>query len=325
MKPLSILLFLTLFITLAACSQPVPATPTIIPVLIISTTQLPTVPPIVVTSTMTQISTLAPSLTPPNTPTQLATQAPPTPTKLPPTATSPAGFPQKPEVILIQVPGLTSSITSPVTISGEADPTFEQNLVAKVVGENGLLISSKATTIQSDSSQRGTFSFSLPFTVAKDQPGRVAVYDISPKDGGLIHFSSVEVMLKANGTVILQPGKQQNEILVITSPASAAVTRGGKLHVEGWSGPVFENALMVVLCGEGGRGNPDPFCGTIDNILVKTPVTIQTPDVGQPGRFNLNLTYKVGKAVSGRVTVYLTSARDGGLVHLASVPVQLQQ
>jgi hypothetical protein len=241
-----------------------------------------------------------------------------------PTATATSGLPQVPEAILIQAPGLTSAIVSPVTISGQADSTFEQNLVVKVVGENGLLISSKATTIQSELGKRGDYSVSLPFALAREQPGRVAVYSTSPKDGGLIHFSSVEVTLKPNGTASLQAGKQQNEILGITLPAAAAVASGGKLHVEGWSGPVFENALVVILCGEGGSGKADPFCGTADNVRAKAPVTLKSPDAGQPGTFSLDLSFKVSRAISGRVAVYFTSARDGGLLHLASVPVQLK-
>ena len=333
MKPASILFILGWLIALAGCNQPAPAIATATPVAVTATLPVPTFPP-----TVTQISTAISTQAPVRTATQAATLAlptatrvpptatrvPPTATNLPPTATSAAGFPQKSEAILIQVPGLTSSIVSPVTISGQADTTFEQNLVAKVVGENGLMISSNSTTIQTEMGKRGPFSVSLPFTITKEQPGRVAVYDTSPKDGGLIHFSSVEITLKTGGGAVIKAGQQQNEVLVITQPAPVAAISGGKLHIEGWSGPVFENALVVILCGEGGSGKADPFCGTADNILAKAPVTMQAPDVGQPGPFSLDLAFKVSQPVNGRVAVYFTSARDGGLLHLASVPVLLR-
>lgn len=333
MKSTSILLLMAILIFLAGCGQPAPVTPTVsvIPTLpLISRSVTPATPatPIVATQTLaaalpaTQVATQPPATA--TKPAAAATVPAARPTTPPATPTTAPGFPQKPEAILIQAPGPASFILSPVTISGQADSTFEQNLVVKVVGENGLMIASKATTIQAEMGKRGNFSVSLPFSTAKEQPGRVAVYDTSPKDGGLLHFSSVEVTLKPNGSASLQPGKPQNEILVITQPAPATAASGGKLHVEGWSGPVFENALVVILCGEGGSGKSDPFCGTADNVMVKTGTTIHAPDAGQPGTFSLDLAYKVTKPTSGRVAVYFTSARDGGLLHLTSVPVQLK-
>ena len=160
--------------------------------------------------------------------------------------------------------------------------------------------------------------------MTKDQPGRVAVWSTSAKDGGLVHFSSVEVMLKTSGTADIKAGQSDNETLVITSPAANAAASGGKLLVQGWSGPVFENNLVVVLCGEGGSGKTDPFCGTADNMLARTPTTMQAPDVGQPGQFSVEISYRVSQPVNGRVAVYYTSARDGYLLHLTSVPVRLQ-
>jgi len=228
------------------------------------------------------------------------------------------------EAIRITAPGLTSSIVSPVKITGEADPTFEQHLMAKVSGENGQAIATKSTTIQADVGQRGPFSLEIAFTVTKNQPGRVAVWSTSPKDGGLVHFSSVEVTLKTGGTASINAGQSANETLVITRPAVNATSSGGKLLIQGWSGPVFENNLVVVLCGEGGSGKTDPFCGTADNVLARTSTTMHASDVGQPGPFSVEIGYKVSRPVSGRVAVYYTSARDGYLLHLSSVPVRLE-
>jgi hypothetical protein len=262
--------------------------------------------------------TLAPTKAPGNTPTKAPTRAP----TLAPT-TSSSSMPQVADAISILSPGLTSNIISPIKISGQADSTFEQNLIAKVTGENGLSVGMKSTTIQSELGKRGPFSVDVTFKITKDQPGRVAVWSSSPKDGGLVHFSSIEVNLKASGTATIVAGKDQFEAIVITQPAAAASVSGGKLHVQGWSAPVFENSLVVVLCGEGGTGKSDPFCGTADNILARMSTIMKAPDVGQPGQFNLDVTYKVTKPISGRVAVYCTSPRDGGLLHLSSVPVQL--
>jgi hypothetical protein len=233
-------------------------------------------------------------------------------------------MPQVPEAILILAPGTNSNILSSVKITGQADPTFEQNLIAKVTGENGLSVGMTPTTIQAEMGVRGAFSVGVSFKVTKDQPGRVAVWSSSAKDGGLVHFSSININLLASGSVKLLPGQTQTEPLVITSPAAAGVVfSGGKLHLEGWSAAVFENTISVVLCGEGGNGKSDPFCGTVDNVLARLSTTIKATDVGQPGRFSLDITYKVTKPINGRVAVYVTSPRDGGLLHLTSVPVTL--
>ncbi len=272
------------------------------------------------TETLTPAPTKAPTIAPTEAPTQTHTVAP---TKAPIQAPT-AGFPQLPEAIRILAPGLGSSILSPVKVSGEADPTFEQHLMAKVSGENGQAINIKSTSIQVPAGERGPFSLQIPFTVTKNQPGRVAVWSTSAKDGGLVHFSSVEVTLLVSGSAKILAGQSANEVLVITQPAVAATATGGKLLVQGWSGPVFENTLVVVLCGEGGSGKSDPFCGTADNILARTSTTIRAPDVGQPGPFSVEISYKVSQAVSGRVAVYYTSPRDGYLQHLASVGVKLE-
>ncbi len=272
------------------------------------------------TETLTPAPTKAPTIAHTEAPTQTHTVAP---TKAPTQAPT-AGFPQLPEAIRILAPGLGSSILSPVKVSGEADPTFEQHLMAKVSGENGQAINTKSTTIQVPAGERGPFSLQIPFTVTKNQPGRVAVWSTSAKDGGLVHFSSVEVTLLVSGSAKILAGQSANEVLVITQPAVASTASGGKLLVQGWSGPVFENTLVVVLCGEGGSGKSDPFCGTADNILARTTTTIHAPDVGQPGPFSVEISYKVSQAVSGRVAVYYTSPRDGYLQHLTSVGVRLE-
>ena len=97
-------------------------------------------------------------------------------------------------VIIDPVPG--SAVTSPVHVVGEADPTFEQALVVQVTDANGSVIATAPATIQSDVGQRGPFVVEVAFTVTEEQPGRVSVYTVSARDGGVTHLSSVEVTLR---------------------------------------------------------------------------------------------------------------------------------
>jgi len=210
-----------------------------------------------------------------------------------------------------------------VRVSGEADPTFEQNLVIEITDANGAVIATQATTIQSAGAARGPFDAQVPFTVTAQEPGRILVFSTSPRDGGLIHLSSVDVTLLTGGTAEPFAGPVHNETHVILEPAPQASISGGSLHVSGFSDYVFESQLSLALCGEGGSGAPDKVCGTADNVLATGTATLNAPDVGQPGPFAGDLTYHVSAAVQARVVVFSRSARDGGIVHLSTVPVQL--
>ncbi len=338
----SLAIICLLVMTLAACTLPsanppdkVTAVPTqfIPPTLPVALTRLPSHTS--VSPTISQTPALQPTaaLQPSRTFTSTTLPATSTSTNIPATAkpspsagillpTGPA--PQNPEVILILAPGLNSVVTSPVVVSGEADPTFEQNLVLKITGEDGLALVTRPTTIKAELGKRGPYKVDLTFRVAKDQPGRVAAYSTSAKDGGLEHFSSVEIRLIASGQAQIARSAAASEMLVISQPARNARISGGRFTLLGWSGPVFENTLNWVLCGEGGSGKSDPFCGTVDNVLGRGVVMVQAPDVGKPGPFGIQLVYKISQPVGARLAVYFTSPRDGGLVHLASVPVRLE-
>jgi len=233
------------------------------------------------------------------------------------------GQPQVVEAVLILTPGNNSSVASPVRVSGDADPTFEQNLVIEITDASGAVIAKQSTTIQGIGAVRGPFDAQVPFNVSTAGPGRISVYSTSPRDGGLVHLASEEVMLSTEAVAKPVAGQTHTETHVILEPAPQASISGGHLHVSGFSDYVFESQLALVLCGEGGSGAPDPVCGTADNVLATGTAMLNAPDVGQPGPFAGDLTYQVSTTVHARLAVYSRSARDGGIVHLSSVPVQL--
>jgi LysM repeat protein len=236
---------------------------------------------------------------------------------------TPIGTGSGPEAILILAPGGGSSLTSPVHVAGQADPTFEQSLVVQIADAGGSVIATAPTQIQADLGQRGPFSVDVPFSVSADQPGRVSVFSTGARDGGLIHLASVEVTLRAQGLVVIVPGQSHGESLAIFTPASLATLSGGTAHLTGFSDYVFENQLGVVICGEGGAGAPDLICGTKDNVLGSGTAYVNSPDLGQPGPFTADVPYVVTTQVRGRIVVLDVSPRDGGIVHLASQEVTL--
>jgi hypothetical protein len=229
------------------------------------------------------------------------------------------------EAIFIIEPGFGSAVTSPVRVAGEADPTFEQTIVVQISDVAGNVIATTPAQIAADIGQRGPFSAQVEFTVDADQPGRISVFVASPRDGGLIHLTSVEVTLLApGGAAAFNPAQPQDESLLLFTPEFLANLSGGTVHVTGFSAPVFENNLMVAVCGQGGVGEPDRICGTADNVLGRGNATVNAPDVGQPGPFETEVAYAAPSTMRGRVVVYSASARDGGLTHLSSREVVLE-
>jgi hypothetical protein len=96
--------------------------------------------------------------------------------------------------------------------------------------------------------------------------------------------------------LILEPGAGSR----LVSPA----------RVAGVADPTFEQHLTIrILSMEGDE-------------LAATPTTIQA-ELGERGPFGAEIPFSVAAGTPGLIQVYASSARDGGLTHLASVPVTL--
>ena len=227
------------------------------------------------------------------------------------------------ESILVSMPGFGSIITSPVTVEGQSRPTFEQNLVIAVYGEDGALLGLTPTTIQAPAGEPGSFSAELAFSVSSEQAGRVSVYETSARDGGIIHLASIEVRLRPGGAAELVPAEFHFESITINSPAANSEVGGQSLTVTGYSDYFFESNLGLMLCGEGGSGAAHDLCGTEDNILAAGNAMIDAPDLGQPGPFSGTLTYYITAPVQARLVVFAASPRDGGWLHVSSIPILL--
>jgi hypothetical protein len=246
-----------------------------------------------------------------------------TPSPIPSLTPSPTSPPALSlEAILIIVPA-SGPVVSPVQIQGQADPTFEQTLVIQITDANGNILTTVPVQIGADIGQRGPFNAEVEFSVDADQLGRISVFSTSARDGGLIHFSSVEVTLSKSGAPNRIGQILTGERLAIFEPAPQAIISGGIVRLSGYSAPVFENQLGVVICGEGGAGEPDVLCGTTDNVLARGTAMVDAPDIGQPGPFTAELPYTVSASTHARLAVYSASARDGGLIHFSSVEVTL--
>jgi hypothetical protein len=101
-----------------------------------------------------------------------------------------------PERIQINNPTLGSVVTSPIAVSGIGQAVQHNQLGLRVRDQSGAEIGTGTASVTGNLGQRGPFSGTVTYTLTGgSQPGRVEVYDTSPRDGGLIHLSSVEVTL----------------------------------------------------------------------------------------------------------------------------------
>lgn len=258
-----------------------------------------------------------------------ALPAPPTNTSAPPVSTSPvppatvapgpptatAGGPSPParpdESIMILSPGPGSIVTSPVTVSGVADPAFEQTIVVRIFSIDGAELALEPTTIQADIGMRGPFSVDVPFAVTADINGFIQVYVQSARDGGTTHLETVSVLLSAAGPANIIPVPAYPEQIFIQAPAPGQIISGGTVHVTGFALASFEQTLVIDVYDQNGT------------LVGSKPVMTNAPDLGMPGPFDDSVTYVVASSGPGRIVVRDPSVAYAGDYHISSVEVTL--
>ena len=102
---------------------------------------------------------------------------------------------------------------------------------------------------------------------------------------------------------------EEDEAILILSPGNGSRVTG-PLRVTGQADPTFEQALAVRVIGMDGEQ------------LALQPATIAA-SLGERGPFEVQVPLEVPAEQQVWIQVYATSARDGGITHLASVAVTL--
>ena len=113
------------------------------------------------------------------------------------------------ESIAIFAPTLRATVGGGTArVTGSSDYVFESQLSVAICGEGGsgepdlicgtkdnLLGMGTAFVNSPDAGRPGPFTADVKYTVAKQTQGRIVVFDASPRDGGITHLASVEVVL----------------------------------------------------------------------------------------------------------------------------------
>jgi germination protein M len=96
--------------------------------------------------------------------------------------------------ILVEHPAAHEQVTSPLRVTGTAN-TFEATFNYRLEDASGNVLAKNFVTATSGSGTRGTFDFSVPFTVDSAQEGTLAVFELSAEDGSVIHERRIPLRL----------------------------------------------------------------------------------------------------------------------------------
>jgi len=97
--------------------------------------------------------------------------------------------------ILVESPAPGATVTSPLTIRGTAN-TFEATFQVELRRDLAKPLSKDFVTATSGNGTRGTFEKTLDFTVDRERPGTLVVYENSAEDGSVMSEVEIPVTIR---------------------------------------------------------------------------------------------------------------------------------
>jgi Immunoglobulin-like domain of bacterial spore germination/Sporulation and spore germination len=96
--------------------------------------------------------------------------------------------------ILVEQPSAGETVTSPLQVTGNAN-TYEATFDYRLEDAAGKLLAKNFVTATSGSGTRGTFDFTIPFTVDATQDGALKVFELSAENGSVVHERVIPLRL----------------------------------------------------------------------------------------------------------------------------------
>ena len=96
--------------------------------------------------------------------------------------------------ILVEHPTPGATVSSPLRVTGNAN-TFEATFQYELRDADGTVLANHFVTATSGTGMRGTFDFSVRFTVGDAQDGALVVYENSAENGAVIHKRTIPLRL----------------------------------------------------------------------------------------------------------------------------------
>jgi hypothetical protein len=217
------------------------------------------------------------------------------------------------EKVAILRPASGSNVTSPFRVNGYAGPSWNNRVELRLIGENGREITKAITYLISLPGNAGPFSVELNFeTSLVAESARLEVSVFSKDDARMDHLASVNLILLSIGSPRSHWTIHGPEQIQILSPKTYERLEGGVISLSGLGWTKTEGPLQVeVLDWEG-------------NVLTATTATIASPGPDQVGTFEVEIPYQIDQAQRGRIVVYELSRDIPGIIHYASVIVNLR-
>ncbi|HEY7261139.1 MAG TPA: Gmad2 immunoglobulin-like domain-containing protein [Trebonia sp.] len=96
--------------------------------------------------------------------------------------------------ITVQNPAIGEQVSSPVTVSGTAD-VFEAVVSVRILDSAGNQIARTFSTASCGTGCRGGYSVPVSYSVTREQPGTIEVFESSPMDGQPVNVQQIPVTL----------------------------------------------------------------------------------------------------------------------------------
>ncbi|OGO16626.1 MAG: hypothetical protein A2Z14_12830 [Chloroflexi bacterium RBG_16_48_8] len=217
------------------------------------------------------------------------------------------------EKVAILRPASGSNVTSPFRVNGYAGPSWNNRVELRLIGEDGRLISKTIAYLLSLPGNAGPFTAEMEFeTTLIAETARLEVSTFSTEDTKLDHMASVDLILLSIGAPLTHWTIHGPEQITILSPREYDTIRAGRASVKGVGWVNLEGPLHLdVLDGEG-------------NVVGTTLVQIDSNGPGMAGTFEVEVQYQIDEAQLGRVAIYETCQTIPGIIHYASVIVNLR-
>ena len=200
--------------------------------------------------------------------------------------------------ISIDSPESGESVSVPIKVRGTAS-VFEATLLVAVKDSRGNTLCQIVAQASEGAPGRGDYEVEIAFAPPADaMKGSIDAFTESPKDGSVQDLVSVPVTI----------GTEQPAIVITSLKCDQEVR--SPLLVEG-SASVFEGALVIVVKDSQG------------NELARVPAQA-SQGAPERGTFSQEVTFPPpARPQPGTIEAFSTSAQDGSVINLFSMPVVL--
>jgi hypothetical protein len=217
------------------------------------------------------------------------------------------------EKIAILRPAAGSNVTSPMRVNGYAGPSWNNRVELRLIGEDGQLITRTIAYLLALPGNAGPFTVEMNFeTTMLAEKARLEASTFSKDDTKLEHMASVDLILLSIGAPLVHWTIHGPEQLTIISPQEYQIISGGTVSVNGVGWVSKEGPLYVDVLDRDG------------NVVGGTQVEIDSNGPGMAGPFEVEIEYQIAEAQRGRIAIYEESQSIPGIIHYASIIVNLR-